>query len=462
MSNKAGNIRATPLYGGRSNTGVCVLLEFSGARILLDCGSSVPVDYSYLEKLTQDLIKAGGVDAILLSHADLHHVGALPLLAGKNGLQSIPIIATLPVGKFSSIVLYDFLSNLQMEGDNNLLHYDYDDIDSAFENLITVKYNQVIHLPETRSDGNKRETITLCAIPSGRTLGGAIWRIRCGPAEVLYTVDLNLRNETVVNGANLDSLPSTPALMITEAASVSRISAKFKDESSNLIKSVMETVRQGGNVLIPCETVGRSLEVIQLLSKYWIENKIGLYPLIFLSHMSRNVRDFSQTMLEWMNTSLTKDFYNRNENPFELANVHFLTNTNDFDRRFPGPKVVISTDSSLQYGFSKEMLLKWGGDPRCSVMFVDTPDQFSLGEELINLSKAPPIITTVFRPIKVELSGQELIDYRLAEEKKREEEAEEEQRRRRQAEISQVIISFYYFLFNIRFNLFSPLVSCRS
>ena len=34
-----------------------------------------------------------------------------------------------------------------------------------------------------------------------------------------------------------------------------------------------------------------------------------------------------------------------------------------------GPKVVLCSDASMSCGLSKELLLRWGGDPRCRVIF---------------------------------------------------------------------------------------------
>ena len=86
----------------------------------------------------------------------------------------------------------------------------------------------------------------------------------------------------------------------------------------------METLRAGGNVLIPCETAGRMLELLQLFAKHWMDNKLGLYHLMFLSHMARNVPEFAKMQLEWMSDSLARGFYNGKPNPFELVRCIYL------------------------------------------------------------------------------------------------------------------------------------------
>lgn len=48
----------------------------------------------------------GQIDAVLLSHSDTSHLGALPYLVGKAGLK-VPIYATLPVHKMGQMFMYD-------------------------------------------------------------------------------------------------------------------------------------------------------------------------------------------------------------------------------------------------------------------------------------------------------------------------------------------------------------------
>ena len=66
----------------------------------------------------------------------------------------------------------------------------------------------------------------------------------------------------------------------------------------------------------------------------------------------------------------------------QLAPVRLVTSVRELERSYPGPKVVLATDSSLSCGLSKALLLRWGGDPRCRVVFIDTPEAKSLAAEL--------------------------------------------------------------------------------
>ena len=66
----------------------------------------------------------------------------------------------------------------------------------------------------------------------------------------------------------------------------------------------------------------------------------------------------------------------------QLAPVRLVTSVRELERSYPGPKVVLATDSSLSCGLSKALLLRWGGDPRCRVVFIDAPEAKSLAAEL--------------------------------------------------------------------------------
>lgn len=338
---KSDLISVTPLIGGRTNSGVCALLEIGSVKILLDCGCSSSIDdnnHDFLHVVNYVKQLKGSISAILISHADIHHMGGLPLLLGKNGITDIPIICTLPVYKFGQVILYDHLMNQLMEG-SELKSYDFDDIDLAFNKVSTVKFNQSINIPN-----NQHSIITVSALRSGRTVGGSMWKIRCGPTEILYMMDINLKKEIVLDSVSFDILPVSPALMIVEgncvhqattssSTSSSMVSSdstivsdrtstrrgrKDKDESSVFLSFILEKLRSNSNVLIPCETVGRTLELMQLLGKFWYDQKLGMYNLIFLSHMAKNVPEFARMQLEWMSDSLSKAFYNGKLSNFSI------------------------------------------------------------------------------------------------------------------------------------------------
>ena len=97
-------VRVTPLSGATEGGAPCHLLEIDGCTLLLDCGWDEGRGAAGLEPLRA---LAGRIDAVLISHADMAHVGGLPYAVRALGL-SAPVYATLPVAKLGLMTLYDF------------------------------------------------------------------------------------------------------------------------------------------------------------------------------------------------------------------------------------------------------------------------------------------------------------------------------------------------------------------
>jgi Cft2 family RNA processing exonuclease len=142
----------------------------------------------------------------------MQHMGAVPIVFGRLGLGGVPCICTTPVSKFGKMLLYDFSLNKEMEGVDleaeaaaKLLaskqdgaefanlgpkRFELDDVDLALSNVCAVKYNQIVSLAAvTGSDRSREGDIILCAYPSGRTIGGSIWKVVSYVESHIFTID---------------------------------------------------------------------------------------------------------------------------------------------------------------------------------------------------------------------------------------------------------------------------------
>lgn len=390
-------------------------------------------------------------------------------MCGYPGLGAIPVICTLPVSKLGRVLLYDIYLNDQMEGLDEGRSmptsrtraaqriWNLDDVDYCLSKVKTVKYNQTYDIGVTEE--NIRITVT--ALPSGRTIGGSMWRIDVGASSVLYAVDVNLRREGLLDGADVDGLPKNPCLLIMEGSSpesrsssestVMKIDgsastmkkgkkADIATSSKNLLSTVLNVLRNDGNVLIPCESAGRVLDVLYMLAMHWrSEQGIQQYPLVFLSPMASHVMEYARSQLEWMSDPVCRGFYNRQANPFNLPEVLMMTSIRELDKiNSSAPKVVVATDASLNFGLAKELLLQWGGDPRCCVIFSDYSDVSSLAMAVRATAPGAPVVVSLQRPQIVKLHGAELMAYNLEVEKAKRAKDEEEKRFARERELALV------------------------
>lgn len=381
---------------------MCYHVAIDGCNILLDCGWDDRFDVSVLEPLAAIAPK---VDAVLISHPDTAHLGALPYAFGKLGMDC-KVYATLPVHKMGQMYMYDHFLTRQDQEDFQEV-FSLDDVDKAFAAFVPVKYQQISMLR------GKGEGISVMAYAAGHTLGGAMWKIGKDAEDVVYAVDYNVRKERHLNGAAFDAF-HRPALLITDASSVNReVPKSTVPRDAKLVETILSSLRMNGNVLIPIDPAGRVLELILLLEEKWQQRQLGSYQIVLLTNVAYNTIDFAKSHLEWMGDIVTSAFERRRENPF---NTKFLTicHTMDELKALPsGPKVVLASFGSLEAGPARHLFAEWAGNKSNLVVLTSEPEQGSLMEEIVRVnaknSAKKQVKFTLSR--RVPLEGAELAEY---------------------------------------------------
>ncbi|KAK4320479.1 hypothetical protein Pmani_008645 [Petrolisthes manimaculis] len=376
----------------------CYLLTVDDFTFLLDCGWDEKFDKSYIDRLANVVPR---VDCVLLSYPDPLHMGALPYLVSKCQLNC-PIYATVPVFKMGQMFMYDWF---QSHHNYDLVeHFSLDDVDSAFELITQVKYNQSIPM---RGNGIG---LNISAQPAGHMIGGTIWRIlKDGEGDIVYAVDFNHKKERHLGGCELDKI-SRPSLLITDAFNASYRQERRRHRDEKLVAQLQETCRNGGNVLIATDTGGRVLEITHMLEQMWSTRESGLsaYSLCILSNTGYHVIHFAKQMIEWMSEKLTKAFDTLRTNPFSFKHLKFCHNLTDLSR-LPSPKVVLASFPDLECGYSRELFVQWATNPKNTIILTSRTGPDTLARRLID---NPQIRTfKLLEKRRVKLEGVELDEH---------------------------------------------------
>lgn len=135
-------INFTQLYGATYDSPLCSLLEINSFTFLIDCGWTEEFDVAVLEPLKEAIPR---VDAVLLSHPDTAHLGALPYAIGRLGLK-VPIYATQPTCRMGQMFMYDQYLSHHATSEFDL--FDLDDVDIAFDyqTVQQLKFQQILKL----------------------------------------------------------------------------------------------------------------------------------------------------------------------------------------------------------------------------------------------------------------------------------------------------------------------------
>jgi len=380
---------------------MCYHVSIDGCNILLDCGWNDQFDVDMLAPLAAI---APEVDAVLISHPDTAHLGALPYAFGKLGMNC-KVYATLPVHKMGQMYMYDHFLTRQDQGDFQNV-FSLDDVDTAFAAFMPVKYMQLSML-RGKGDG-----ISVMAYAAGHTLGGAVWKIGKDAEDVVYAVDYNVRKERHLNGTSFDAI-HRPALLITDASSIEREVPNKTTRDAKIVDSILSSLRMNGNVLIPIDPAGRVLELILMLEEKWAQRQLGSYQIVLLTNVAYNTIDFAKSHLEWMGDHVTNAFERKRENPF---NTKFLTLCHSIDELKdlpPGPKVVLASFGSLEAGPARHLFAEWAEDKSNLVILTGQAEHGSLTEQVLQLSSKATAKKKVKLTLsrRVPLEGDELAEH---------------------------------------------------
>ncbi|CAH1261607.1 CPSF2 [Branchiostoma lanceolatum] len=407
-------LKLTPLCGVHDENPLCYLLQFDEFRFLLDCGWDEKFTMSYVENMKK---YAHQIDAVLISHPDPLHLGALPYMVGKCGLNC-PIYTTIPVYKMGQMFMYDIYQSRQNTEDFTI--FTLDDVDAAFDKIVQLKYSQNVPMK------GKGHGLTITPLPAGHMIGGTVWRIvKEGEEDVVYAVDYNHKKERHLNGCVLEGI-NRPCLLITDAYNANYVQLRRKLRDEQLLTEIFNTVRDDGNVLVSIDTAGRVLELSQLLEQYWQNAETGLqaYNLCLLNNVAYNVVEFAKSQVEWMSDKIMRVFEDNRNNPFQFKHLKLCHSLSEL-HKVPDPKVVLASVPDLESGFSRELFVQWCHSPKNTVVLTSRPGPGTLGRMLIENPKMKTF--TLQARKRVRLEGPELEEY-LQEEKK-----EKEEKKRRES-----------------------------
>ncbi|XP_050206694.1 cleavage and polyadenylation specificity factor subunit 2 [Mercurialis annua] len=416
------SVQITPLCGVYNENPLAYLVSIDSFNFLIDCGWNDHFDPSLLQPLSR---VASTIDAVLLSHSDTLHLGALPYAMKHLGL-SAPVFSTEPVYRLGLLTMYDQYLSRKAVSEFDL--FSLDDIDSAFGNITRLTYSQNHHL------SGKGEGIVISPHVAGHLLGGTIWRITKDGEDVVYAVDFNHRKERHLNGTVLESFVR-PAVLITDAyTALSNQPPRQQRDREILEKTILKTLESGGNVLLPVDTAGRVLELLLILEQFWAQRFLN-YPIFFLTYVSSSTIDYVKSFLEWMSESIAKSFETSRDNAFLLKHVTLLINKSELDNVPPGPKVVLASMASLEAGFSHDIFVEWAADVKNLVLFTER-GQFGTLARMLQ-ADPPPKAVKVTMSRRVPLVGDELIAYEEEQKRlKKEEELKASMIKEEEAKIS--------------------------
>ena len=364
-------IRLGFLGGARQVGRSCLLLQTPNSKILLDCG--VDVASQGQERFPIFNVPEFGIsqiDAIIISHAHLDHVGLLPYLY-KMGYKG-PCYMTLPTRDISSLLSLDFIGVAYKQAATPL--FDSKDIKEMVKHSICINYNEVTDIaPDIR----------LTFYNSGHVLGGSLIHLNIGNGahNLLYMGDYKYARTRLLDPA-VCNFPRVETV-ITESTygSKSDVLPPRRETEEQFIKMVKETISNGGKVLLPELGLGHAQETLLRMEEAMRAGELPNVP-IYIDGMIWDINAIHTAYPDFLSNKIRSQIF-ADKNPF-LSNVFSRVGSAQERKQVieGGPCIVIATSGMLQGGASVEYFKNFADNKNNLMLLSCYQGPGSLGRQL--------------------------------------------------------------------------------
>jgi KH/beta-lactamase-domain protein len=359
---------------GRSS----MLVETSESKVLLDTGIHPGARNAWdaYPRLDWADVSLDEIDAVIISHSHLDHMGFLPALFkfGYNG----PVYCTEPTLPLMTLLQTDYVKIAQMEGGKVL--YDQKDIRDVIQHTVTLPYGTVTDVSPD---------IKLVFNNAGHILGSATVHLHIGEGvhNIVYTGDYKY-GRTQLFDSTTWNYPRVETL-ITESTYGAKedIMPQREEVELNFVNAINQTLKEGGKVLIPIPAVGRAQEIILVIDQY-MRNKLLVEAPVFLEGMISEATAIHVSYAEYLSRELRVKMLEQGINPFVseyFTSVEHPSNRDEALRE--GPAIIMATSGMLEGGPVLQYFDEIAPKDKNKILFVSYQVQGTLGRRVLDGSK---------------------------------------------------------------------------
>ena len=256
-------------------------LETGGQRLVLDCGMH-PKEEGEDSLPNFKALGERALDAIVISHAHLDHIGTLPVLMRRQPAARIfmPEV-TAEIGK---ALLHNSVNVMtrQREEIGVVMYplFTHRETDRATDQWRPCPMRQPFTLDGERARPGEEGGVTVEFVDAGHVLGAAGVVLRAEGRTIFYTGDVNFDDQTITQGAAFPE-SGVDVLIIETTRGDSPLPNGFTRaaEERRLAEGIDRAFKRGGCVLIPVFALGKTQEVLGMIYRFRREELLGQFPI---------------------------------------------------------------------------------------------------------------------------------------------------------------------------------------
>jgi metallo-beta-lactamase family protein len=390
------------LGAAQTVTGSQHLISVNGSNILLECGLFQGKRRESFERNRNLPFDAAGVDALILSHAHIDHSGNIPNLV-RSGFQG-PIYCTFATRDLCSAMLRDsaYIQERDVEYVNKKRArngeapvepiYTHADAIASLKHFVSVGYGR----PVPVAPG-----VRCTFLDAGHILGSAMILLEIEEDErriqLLFSGDLGRNHMPILR----DPTPAPRAdVLIIESTYGDRLHAPHEEAEQRLLNLIGKTHAQGGKVVIPAFSVGRTQEIVYSLHRLASAGELPDVPIFVDSPLAVSVTEIFRLHPECYDEEL-QDFLaqDRHPDPFGFERLRYIRNVEDSKALnvLEGPAIIISASGMCEAGRIQHHLKHTVGDPHNAILIVAWQAPHTLGRRLVEQQKVVRIFGQEYR-----------------------------------------------------------------
>lgn len=365
-------------------TGSMHLLTIGNKRVLIDCGMFQGGDDLERRNYETFPFDPAELDAVILTHAHLDHVGRLPLLV-KRGYRGA-IYCTPPTAALAETVLLDS-ARLQVEGyRQDLRHARRQDREDEVPAPLyeEADVHRTLALLRPRLAFGETENIAGIKVTpqrAGHILGSAYLLIECPDGRLLMSGDLGNRE----SGLQQDFTPP-PAVdaVVIETTYANRTHKSWPETLNEFRDALHQSIRNNGKILIPSFAIERAQVILYTLKNLMDAGEVPRIPIFLDSPMATRATneyfEFGDELIPPIREALQNG-----EDPFRPSTLHVVPTSAESQRlnKYDGPAIIMAGNGMMTGGRIQHHLKHHLWKPSTSLIIVSYQSPTSLGGKIV-------------------------------------------------------------------------------
>ena len=367
---------------GGEVTGSCHLIEVAGRRILFDCGMVQGGRDAEARNAEPFAFDPASIDALVLSHAHIDHIGRVPLLV-KRGFKG-PIWTQAATSDLFPIMLLDAasLAERDAERENRERKPGEPEVRPLYTAADVAVAQKQLHPLAYEADTTILPGVTVRLHEAGHILGSAMIELRADGRSMLFTGDVGMRGTPILR----DPAPPPRADLILMESTYGDRNHKDRAATVAELGQILAAARaDGGNVVIPAFAVGRSQELLYWFAEHFEDWNLAPWTIFLDSPMAAKVMAVYDHHEELFDAEAAAVWRGRIK-PFQLPNLRVSESVDDSKaiNRIHGGAIVIAGSGMANGGRVRHHLANNLAFARNHVVFVGYQAAGTLGRLLVN------------------------------------------------------------------------------